>query len=876
MPLETENLHRAVDLLKTLGKAYLAKNQYRDAAEKFENILRLGFKDADVYRHLAVALAGQKLYTPEAHRVYLWAVEKFPHDRNLCLHVAQAALQHQAEDDQAANFYFAALKFHPPFAKDLYLRLHAIFHRQKKYDESFQTLKQALYLEKSGADQLVTRLTQLGWHYDRTPELIITLQFLLGNNEANPTIRRCLAFSLAHSLIRHHEPAHAGENHAPFNREADLPLLQTMLPAPETLTTLETVREYCTLQLALLAAPRPDKNFVTTPVSPSTLVTPKAFEYRSLLDALPLEDILAAPPSAPAKSPIARFPAETENHATFDWHRDFLKLLPVANFHSGPNAASPGHDAPFAPALEITALLILTPLLSPNPNHARENSTPVSGISMAQALALVARYLQSAAIAKQIYCLSDGMILFASNVEELLEASVALLKKVAQYNSQVPVKDQFVLRAALHGLPAEPRFVLGGEKNSAHNLTALKFLYAGLHLLSAERDSPASTSLPRQEEFFTSASGSRLLLSRKIFETLTGAKNFTVKYWGNTYWGAPGWHDEACELVWFNPLEYGSEKKPYALERFLVQEKLQAQTRYDTYRTRDRTLERPVILKALRPEIYVRRRRGQSAHTETINVIRRLGRLEHPGIALIYDMGMHEDVFYFVREHIEGENLAQSFARQQRLSPVEAMRLLIELCRILRYAHQNGVYHGNLKPANVWRVKSSVLNEPPPAHARALLAPPPSQSEKITIALKISDFFIPGYHEIASPHWYYVAPELHLPNAEARLAHLHASADIFALGMLLYDCLSGNNPFKAVSYPVEKSIWEEVQLTPFSVLTNNTTGLLPALDEVIQRATHREALQRYQTIEAFEIALRQVLQGPTVRIEPQRRLVSQT
>lgn len=866
MPLETENLHRAVDLLKTLGKAYLSKNQYREATEKFENILRLGFKDADVYRHLAIGLAGQKLYTPEAQRVYLWAVEKFPHDRTLCLHIAQAALQHQAEDDQASNFYFAALKFHPPFAKDLYLHLHAIFHRQGKYDESFQTLKQALYLEKGGADQLVARLTQLGWRYDRTPELILTLQFLLGNNEGNPTIRRCLAFSLAHGLIRHHPPSHGVERNLPFNSETDLPLLRSMLPKPEALTTLDTVRQYCTLQLALLSTSHSEKNFATPPGAPANPTTPKAFEYHSLLDALPLEDILADSPSSPTKLPTANPRVKTENAPAFDWYRDFLKFLPTADLDTGFNTTAKD-GTPRADSLEVGALLILTPRLPANPNSSQETLTPVSTISTSQTLNLITRQLQATAIAKRIYILSDGVIVFAANGEELLAAGLTLLKKIAQYNSQVPGKDQIALHATLHGVPAEKRFILSEENNSASNVNGLKLLYGGLHLLLADRDTSATNPSTPSEELFISALGSPLLISRNVFEALAFAQKLTVKYWGNTYWGVPGWHDEVCELVWYNPLEYISEKKPYALERFLVLEKLQAQATYDTYRTRDRTLERPVILKALRPEIYVPRRRDKSSHEETVNAIRRLGRLEHPGIALIYDMGTHEDIFYFVREHIEGENLAQSFAKQQRLSPVEAVRLVLEICRILRYAHQNGVYHGNLKPSNIWRVKSSVMSEPPPAHARALLAPPPSQSEKITVALKIADFFIPGYHEITASNWYYFPPELHLQKADVRFTHLHATSDIYALGMLLYDCLSGNNPFKAINYPVERSIWKEVQLTPFSVLTNNTTGLLPALDEVIQRATQCESLQRQQTIDEFETALRRIIKGPSALVK---------
>jgi len=870
MPLETENLHRAVDILKTLGKVYLSQNQYREATEKFENILRLGVKDADVYRHLAVALAGQKLYTPDALRVYLWAVEKFPHDRSLCLHVAQAALHHHAEDDNAQHFYIAALKFHPPFAKDLYLHLHAIFHRQKKYDESFQTLKQALYLEKSGEAELVARLTQLGWRYDREQELIITLQFLLGNNETNPTIRHCLAFSLAHSLIRHHGKQKSNEANAPFNREMDLTVLQAMLPSPATLKTLEAVRDYCTLQLALLSTPHPNKKFST---APPDRVTPKAFEYRSLLDALPLEDILAGPPSSSDKLTAPHANAGTENNPSFDWQRDFLKFLPAANTNAEFSASATGDDSPqLNHPLEVAAILILTPIVSPSPNEPRQPLSPSSEISAQQAIALVTRHLDTTEASWRIYILSNGIVVFSSSLKELAALGTALLKKISQHNTRVSANAQIALRAALHALPPSQRFMLSEANNAKNNFAGLQLLYEGLHLLQAERDEPAPINRNPKEGQTATAARSRLLISRRVFEFLNEAKSFTVKCWGNTYWGAPGWHEEVCELVWHNPLEYISEKKPYALERFLIIEKLKAQPTYDTYRTRDRTLERPVILKALHPEIYVRRQYDESQRAETVAALRRLGRLEHPGIALIYDMGTHEDIFYFVREHIEGENLAQSFARQQRLSPVEAARLLLEICRILRYAHQNGVCHGNLKPSNIWRVKAAAVSEP--IHARALLAPPPSQSEKITIALKISDFFVPGFSEISLADWYYAPPELHLQNSAVRVNSRRATADVYALGMILYDCIGRENPFKTMQFPVETSVWEEVHLTPFSILTNNVTGLLPALDEVIQRATHREPFQRHQTIEEFETALRQVLKEPSAFVEKQRSIVS--
>ncbi|MDZ7361352.1 MAG: protein kinase [candidate division KSB1 bacterium] len=857
MPLEAENLSRVVDILKTLGKVYLSKSQYGEAMEKFEDILRLGVKDPEVYRHLAVALAGQRLYTPEALRVYIWAVEKFPHDRIICQHIAQAALHHHAEDEPAQRFYEAALKFHPPFVKDLYLHLHSIFHRQKKYDESFQTLKQALYLEKSGEDQLVTRLTQLGWRYGRHQELIMTLQFLLGNNEKNQTIRRCLAFSLAHTIIRHHCKQKPSEVNLLCGSASDLQLLQAALSPPATLTTVEMVRDYCTLQLALLAAPKPPKDFSAASAfgqqnkSYST-VAAKAFEYRSLLDAQPLEEVLAKSSASAERLETSSTPSNSE----FDWQRDFLKHLPggknTALDTKLATASAENGATKSAPQTEKGALLVLSPVF-PEPQTAhKEISSPSAVTPLQKTIELVAQDLAANEALGQIYVLDDGIMLFSSGVKELAALTVALFEKVARFNVMAPEQHQIVLHAALHALPAS-RFLASSETGGNANLAGLELLYDTLHLLKVEREDQDKNHQEMRSRC------SRLLMSRQIFETVLDAENFTGCHWGPAYWGAPGWHDEVCEIVWYNPLDYASEKNPYVLGRFLVVEKFHEQRAYGTYRTRDRSLERPVVLKALHPEVYLRRKSDKSQHHEMVKAVRRLGRLEHPGVALIYDMGTHEDLFYFVREYIEGENLAQILASQQRLSPEETARLLIEACSILRYAHQNGFYHNNLKPSNIWRLKSVVMKEP--THVRALLAPPSATVEKVHFKIKISDFFIPGFNEIHAANWHYAAPELHVPKHANSSPVPRAAGDIYALGMILYECLRGENPFRALPFPVELSLWEQVRLNPLSTLNHNPANpsLLSSLDEVIQRATHKDPLQRFQTIEQFQAALRQVL-----------------
>ncbi|MCG3121180.1 MAG: Serine/threonine-protein kinase PknD [bacterium] len=861
MPLEVDNLTRVVDILKTLGKVYLSKNQYREAAGKFEDILRLGVQDPEVYRNLAIALAGQKLYTAEARRVYLWALDKFPKDRSICLHVAQAALQHHAEDEPAQRFYEAALKFHPPFAKDLYQHLHYIFHRQKKYDESFQTLKQALYLEKSGADRLVTRLTELGWRYDRQQELLMTLQFLLGHNEGNPTIRRCLAFSLAHIIIRHHGKQKPTEVNLPYGSESDLQMLQTALPNPASLTGLDLVRDYCTLQLALLAAPRPNKNLAAAPARQGsyTTITPKAFEYHSLLDAQPLEEVLAGSPSAPATAKPALEPTTPENNV-FDWQRDFLKRLPAViktekeAVRYLPAVTSNGTDQ-VQPHMARVAVLILSPAFPHENAEPPKTASASPSPSMPKTIELVTQHLVTSDSSIQVYALSDGILAISPHTKILADVAIALFKKISRYNILVPEKNQIALRAALHTLPESRLALMSPESSEENNLAGLELLYDGLHLLQAEREGAASSHL------ISPVASSRLLLSRKVFETLLSAENCSAKYWGRSYWGAPGWHDEVCEIIWYNPLDYASEKKPYTLGRFLVIEKIHEQPTYGTYRSRDRSLERPVILKALHPAAYLHQQHDEAQQAEMVHAIRRLGRLEHPGMALLYDMGTHEDFFYFAREYIEGENLAQILAGQQRLAPVEIIRLLIEVCRILRSAHQNGVYHGNLKPANIWRMKAAVTKEP--VYVRALLAPPPSQAEKIIVGVKISDFFIPGFTEITETGWLYVPPERLFPKNGEKTKTFSATVDVYALGIILYESLGGENHFKALRFPVERTAWEKVQLSRLAP-NHHAAGedLWPALDEIIRRATGKNPVQRYQTVDELEVALRQALKDP--------------
>jgi Protein kinase domain len=900
MPPEVENLSRTVDILKALGKVYLAKGQFREAAERYEQIIRMGAREPEVYRQFAVALAGQKLYTPDTCRIYNWALNKFSNDKNLCLHVALAGLHNNAEDEHAQRYYEAALKFYPPFAKDLYLRLHKIFHRQARFDEAFQALKQALYLEKSDDAELVTRLTQLGWRYNRQEELIMTLRFLLGNHEENETIRRALAFSLAHAIILHHRRT-PEETDFPLQNETDWPLLLAVLPAPASLETLAKVRNYATLQLALQYANKPGQNFLTASLTspPNGLspksAGPKAFEYRALLDDQPLEELLAnasAQPKPPAPNLAPTKPASSQ----FDWQRDFLACLskigkPGEELKEPASAEPLAVEAESAPApnekplqnlvAEINALIVLTPE-APRPSQNPEDSArqPAPNSTTPQFVEIVAQQLAAADPSILVYALNDGIMAFSAEPKRLAAAIITLFKKISRYNTSQPEQNQIMLHAALHTREPAPINTSPPEKPDKHDATGLELLYYTLHLLQAGSDEPKAESGQRTTaiallsapRLLPAPRRHRLLMTRRTFDSVLSAStdvadHFAAKFWGPVYWGAPGLQEEIGELIWFNPLEFASEKRPYALSRFLVVERLQDWQAHGTYRGRDRSLERPVVLKVLHPPIYSHWRENNAQYTETVKAIRRLGRIEHPGMALIYDMGEQAELFFFAREYIEGENLAQTLENEKRLPPALALRLIIAACRIIKYAHQFGIYHHNLKPGNIWqlaRVTAAVISH----EKTSQLALDDFQIRNGGI--KISDFFIPGFNETGGANWHYTPPELLFHKAAGTennpATQSPATVDVFALGVILYECLCGRNPFAQISRPASLSAWEAVPITPPSKIADNPAGtaLPPIGDEIILQALHQAPQQRFQTVADLETALQEVLkQLPT-------------
>ena len=259
-------------------------------------------------------------------------------------------------------------------------------------------------------------------------------------------------------------------------------------------------------------------------------------------------------------------------------------------------------------------------------------------------------------------------------------------------------------------------------------------------------------------------------------------------------------------------------------DRYAVGELLGRGGMAEVYLATDRVLDRPVAVKVLG---------GWLAHDGTfVERFRRealaAARLSHPYLVAVYDTGSEAGIHYIVMEHVPGETLADALRNEGRLQPSRAAGIARRLAEALAVAHASGIVHRDVKPANVMLTPDGGTKLMDLGIARGL------DGETITRASSILG--TAGY----------VSPE------QARGERVDQRSDIYSLGCVLYEMLTGRPPFEADS-PVAvayKHVHEETA-APSSV----EPSIPPSLDAVTLRAMAKDPAARFQSVEEMAAAI---------------------
>ncbi len=275
----------------------------------------------------------------------------------------------------------------------------------------------------------------------------------------------------------------------------------------------------------------------------------------------------------------------------------------------------------------------------------------------------------------------------------------------------------------------------------------------------------------------------------------------------------------------------------------------------------DAQYTREVALKIIRPGLYT-----EAVTARFLTERQILATLEHPNIARLYDGGVTEDGRpYFVMEYVQGQPL-DTYCDEKRLSIRERLRLFAEVARTVAYAHAKLVVHRDLKPSNILVVENGPEGRPSVklldfGVAKLL------REEDAAAAAPVTQTGL----QLMTPE--YAAPE------QVRGEAISTATDVYALGVLLYELLTGRRPYRfgaRTPSQIERVICEVAPTRPSTVVTAKTSA--PAADEDADAPT-AEALSRARRTEAGR--LRRTLRGDldtivlkALRKEPERRYAS--
>src|SRR6267143_4808636 len=285
--------------------------------------------------------------------------------------------------------------------------------------------------------------------------------------------------------------------------------------------------------------------------------------------------------------------------------------------------------------------------------------------------------------------------------------------------------------------------------------------------------------------------------------------------------------------------------------RFRIERELATGGMGTVYRATHLGLDRAVAVKIIKPEFAA----DSDVADRFMREARTMAKLRHPHAAMIFDAGNLPDGRHFIiMEFIEGATLSEVLAREGRFSPERAVNIAIQVCEVLAEAHQLGIIHRDLKPANI------MLNERGVCVldfgvAKVLASPADTTTSQASTG---------SGQIIGTPR--YMSPEQCLGQ------RVGARSDLYSLGVVLYEMLTGRPPF--------------IDPLPSVVLVKQATAPPPPLPKLRQDLPRPLALavhtllakrseDRPQTAAAARVLLEKSLAAP-VRITPEVEPLSST
>ncbi|PIV26168.1 MAG: serine/threonine protein kinase, partial [Anaerolineae bacterium CG03_land_8_20_14_0_80_58_20] len=252
-------------------------------------------------------------------------------------------------------------------------------------------------------------------------------------------------------------------------------------------------------------------------------------------------------------------------------------------------------------------------------------------------------------------------------------------------------------------------------------------------------------------------------------------------------------------------------------QRYQLLERLGSGGMAEVYRARDLMLERSVAIKVLRADYSSDKEFQERFRQEA----RAAANLSHPNIVTVHDFGLDNGQLFIVMEHIPGTDLKSLLRKRGRFTVEEAIPLMVQACAGIGYAHRAGLVHCDVKPHNLLIAPDHRLKVTDFGIARALSTIRPGDREDVVWG---------------SPQ--YFSPE------QARGQAPSPASDVYSLGVVLYEMLTGTLPFNAAT--ADDLAHMHIHSHPHP-LGEYLPDIPPMLEQIQSKILSKEPSARYRT-----------------------------
>ena len=257
------------------------------------------------------------------------------------------------------------------------------------------------------------------------------------------------------------------------------------------------------------------------------------------------------------------------------------------------------------------------------------------------------------------------------------------------------------------------------------------------------------------------------------------------------------------------------------------------------YKARQVELDRVVALKILPPGIDQEASFAERFAREA----KALAKLSHPGIVTLYEFGRADGLFYFLMEFVDGVNLRRVL-QGGRVSPREALAIVPQICDALQYAHDQGIVHRDIKPENILLDRRGRVKVADFGLAKLVGPEGASRSGATLSSTDGGAVEARGERSLTDAGKVMGTPQYMAPEQAEHPGDVDHRADIYALGLVFYQMLTGELPGKRLE-PPSKKVQIDVRL-----------------DEIVLRALEKDPELRYQQASVLKTQLETIAMSP--------------